>query len=65
MKVRELIEKLKKCNPDAEVYFEKEVWTDSWGEDGYYDTDIHYEKYDVEQLIEDKEYNIVTLYEED
>lgn len=65
MKVRELIEKLKQCNPESEVYYEKEIWTDIWDEDGYCDTDIHYEKYDVEQLIEDKEYNIVTLYEED
>ncbi len=64
MKVKELIEKLKQCNPESEVYFDKEVWEvvyeDGYGEDRFYNN-----SYNIDGLTEDEEYKIVTLYEED
>lgn len=64
MKVKELIEKLKKCNPESEVYFDKEVWEVVY-EDGYSEDNFYTNSYNIDYLIEDEEYNIVTLYEED
>lgn len=61
MKVKELIERLSKCNPEAKVYFEKEVITGNWDENGCF-TDIDYESYDIETVIESKIDNVVSLY---
>lgn len=63
MKVKELIEKLKKCNPESEVVFESEEWIDNWV-DGYNESEICYNKHYIDGLIENEEYNVVTLYEE-
>lgn len=65
MKVKELIEKLKKCNPESEVYFDKEVWEVEFDEDGYGEDRFYNNSYNIDYLIEDEEYNVVTLYEED
>ena len=64
MKVKELIEKLKKCNPESEVVFESEEWIDNWV-DGYNESEICYNKHYIDGLIEDEEHNVVTLYEDD
>lgn len=64
MKVKELIEKLKKCNPESEVVFESEEWIDNWV-DGYNEGEISYNTHYIDNLTEDEEHNVVTLYEED
>ena len=64
MKIKELIEKLKKCNPESEVVFESEEWIDNWV-DEYNESEISYNTHYIDGLIEDEEYNVVTLYEED
>lgn len=62
MKVKDLIEKLKKCNPESEVVFESEEWIDNLV-DGYNESEICYNTHCVDDLIEDEKYNIVTLSE--
>ena len=64
MKVKDLIEKLKQYNPESEVVFESEEWIDNWV-DGYNEGEISYNTHYIDSLIEDEEYNVVTLYEED
>ena len=63
MKVKELIEKLKKCNPESEVVFELEEWIDNWV-DGYNEGEISYNTHYIDNSTEDEAHNIVTLYED-
>ena len=44
--------------------FESEEWIDNWV-DGYNEGEISYNTHYIDGLIEDEEYNVVTLYEED
>ena len=60
MKVKELIEKLKRCNPESEVVFESKEWIDNWV-DGYNETEICYNTNYIDDLIEDNIYNTVTI----